>query len=88
MRQISRDDEEKPTAARSGATAEWLAALSRLRRRIATSPPRLDETSSPSGGGQSNRSYADAKGENPLTEKGRRQSAKTASHTRARSVTP
>ena len=71
MRQLSRNDEEKPTTTRTGPAAEWLAALSRLRRRITTAPPSMDGPSSPKGVEQSNRSYADAKGENPLTEKGR-----------------
>ena len=86
MRQISRDDEEKPTAARSGATAEWLAALSRLRRRITTSPPRMGGTTSPNRVEPASRSHADAQDESPLTEKGRRQPA--TAHSRARSVTP
>ena len=88
MRQTSTGTKEKPTTTQTGPAANWLTVLSRLRRRIATGPPSIDGPNSPNGVGQSNRSHADAKDENPLAEKGRQQSATATSHSRTRSVTP
>ena len=65
MRQISTGTKEKPTTTQTGPAANWLAVLSRLRRRIATGPPSIDGSNSPNGVGQSNRSHADAKDEKP-----------------------
>ena len=87
MRQTSTGAKEKPTTTRTGPAAAWLAALSRLRRRIATAAPSMDGPSSPNGVGQSNRSYADAQDGKPLAEKGCQQSATATSHSRTRSVT-
>ena len=86
MRQTSTGAKEKPTTTRTGPAAAWLAALSRLRRRIATAAPSMDGPSSPNGVGQSNRSYADAQDGKPLADRSRRAAAKA--QTRARSVTP
>ena len=86
MRQTSTGAKEKPTTTRTGPAAAWLAALSRLRRRIATAPPSMDGPSSPNGVGQSNRSYADAQDGKLLADRSRRGAAKA--QTRARSVTP
>ena len=88
MRQTSTGAKEKPTTTRTGPAAAWLAALSRLRRRIATAPPSMDGPSSPNGVGQSNRSLADAKDENLPAERSRQRPAKAMPQTRARSVTP
>ena len=88
MKQISTVAEEKRTATQTGPAANWLTVLSRLRRRIAAGPPSNDEPNSPNGVGQSNRSHADAKDENPLAERSRQRPAKAMPRTRARSVTP
>ena len=60
MRQTSTGAKEKPTTTRTGPAAAWLAALSRLRRRIATAAPSMDGPNSSNGVGQSTRSHADA----------------------------
>ena len=88
MKQISTGSEKKPTTTQTGPAAEWLAALSRLRRRIATGPPSNDDPTSSNGVEPSNRSHPDAKGENPIAGRSRQQAAKATPRTRARSVTP
>ena len=88
MRQTSTGTKEKPTTTQTGPAAEWLAVLSRLRRRIAAGPPSIDGPNSPNGVGQSNRSHADAQDGNPLAERRRPRPAKAMAQTRTRSVTP
>ncbi len=88
MKQISTGNEKKRTTTQTGPSAEWLAVLGRLRRRIAAGPPSNDEPNSPNGVEQSNRSRPDAEGENPLAGRSRQRPAKAMPQTRARSVTP
>ena len=88
MKQISATAKKKRITTQTGPAASWLAALSRLRRRIAAGPPSNDEPNSPNGVEQSNRSRPDAEGENPLAGRSRQRPAKAMPQTRARSVTP